>query len=76
MMSRKYGYWLILLHVLINFLGYPESFAQAPLSKNQSPSASKPSPVELTADSLDYDQMTELYIAEGSVEIVHRAQCS
>ncbi|GJL53277.1 MAG: hypothetical protein NPIRA02_04090 [Nitrospirales bacterium] len=43
---------------------YPEA------STSSSSSSSSSSPVELTADTLDYDQTTEVYVAEGSVVVI------
>ena len=62
--------WIVLINILMSFGNFPEVFAQEPLMEKQSGAASKSSPVELTADSLDYDQVTEVYVADGSVEIV------
>ncbi|WP_447968387.1 LPS-assembly protein LptD [Nitrospira sp. M1] len=48
--------------------------AQSPSSVSSttsaSPTSSTSSPVELTADKLDYDQVTEVYVAEGSVVVI------
>ncbi|MCA9471640.1 MAG: LPS assembly protein LptD [Nitrospirales bacterium] len=63
-------FWPILMCVMIGLVTLPEVFAQEPLPEKSSNAESTSSPVELTADSLDYDQVTEVYVADGSVEIV------
>ncbi len=67
---RYFRHWFSVMAVLVSLFFSVQVRAQdtSPESAQQSSSAS--SPVELTADKLDYNQATEVYDAEGSVVVI------
>ena len=61
--------WVLMVAMLVNIIGQSVVDAQSTSSESPQATSSDSSPVQLTADNLDYNQVTDVYVAEGSVVI-------
>ncbi len=66
---KDHQYWVLVIVIFANCICSPAVNAQEILPASPQSPGSDSDPVTLNADTLDYNQVTEVYVAEGSVII-------